>query len=247
MPLNFKSEERIVHKMDRGPTAYRVLVADRDSMSSDLLASALVRDSMHNAAAIQASDLLQSLGDANADVVVIGADLNSDSDSSFELANAVCRAHPEIYLVVLLNQTTPELVVNAFRAGARGVLSRQRPMSEFLDCIDHVGKGFIWAGGQELDALLGAIKNIRAPYALTPSTSLPLTTRELETVQCAARGMTNKSIASELGLSEHTVKNYLFRAFEKLGVSSRVELLLYLTARGFTFGPTKHDGPADYK
>jgi len=37
-------------------------------------------------------------------------------------------------------------------------------------------------------------------------------------------------------LSEHTVKNYLFRAFEKLGVSSRVELLFYLTIRGHTFG-----------
>jgi two-component system nitrate/nitrite response regulator NarL len=55
-------------------------------------------------------------------------------------------------------------------------------------------------------------------------------------VQCAATGQTNKAIASELGLSEHTVKNYLFRAFEKLGVSSRVELLFYLTSRGHSFG-----------
>jgi DNA-binding NarL/FixJ family response regulator len=38
--------------------------------------------------------------------------------------------------------------------------------------------------------------------------------------------------ASELGLSEHTAKNYLFRAFEKLGVQNRVELLFYLTSRG---------------
>jgi len=42
-------------------------------------------------------------------------------------------------------------------------------------------------------------------------------------------------IASEMGLSEHTVKNYLFRAFDKLGVSSRVELLFYLTTRGHSF------------
>jgi len=55
-------------------------------------------------------------------------------------------------------------------------------------------------------------------------------------VQCAARGRTNKAIASELCLSEHTVKNYLFKAFEKLGVSSRVELLFYLAIRGYSFG-----------
>ena len=51
--------------------------------------------------------------------------------------------------------------------------------------------------------------------------------------------MTNKTIASELNLSEHTVKNYLFRAFEKLGVSSRVELLFYLTIRGHSFSAAK--------
>jgi DNA-binding NarL/FixJ family response regulator len=60
-------------------------------------------------------------------------------------------------------------------------------------------------------------------------------------VQCAAKGKTNKAIASELGLSEHTVKNYLFRAFDKLGVSSRVELLFYLTLRGHTFSGTKSE------
>jgi hypothetical protein len=49
-------------------------------------------------------------------------------------------------------------------------------------------------------------------------------------------------IASELNLSEHTVKNYLFRAFEKLGVSSRIELLFYLTMRGHTFDGAKGDG-----
>ena len=61
----------------------------------------------------------------------------------------------------------------------------------------------------------------------------------MQVVQYAAKGKTNRTIANELGLSEHTVKNYLFRAFEKLGVSSRVELLFYLTIRGHTFSATK--------
>ena len=64
-----------------------------------------------------------------------------------------------------------------------------------------------------------------------------LTARELQVVQYAARGKTNKAIASELYLSEHTVKNYMFRAFEKLHVSNRVELLFYLATRGHPFGP----------
>ena len=65
----------------------------------------------------------------------------------------------------------------------------------------------------------------------------------------AARGKTNKAIAGELYLSEHTVKNYMFRAFEKLHVSNRVELLFYLATRGHPFGPPEIelDGPAAEK
>ena len=71
-----------------------------------------------------------------------------------------------------------------------------------------------------------------------------MTYREQQVVQAAARGKTNKVIASELGLSEHTVKNYLFRAFDKLGVSNRVELLFYLTMRGHTPGSGGPDAEA---
>jgi DNA-binding NarL/FixJ family response regulator len=116
-------------------------------------------------------------------------------------------------------------------------------MSEFLSCVEHVTKGFIWAGKQETNALLEAFRSIPAPKVLTPRNSPALTVRELQVVKCAARGKTNKSIAVELGLSEHTVKNYLFRAFEKLGVSSRVELLFYLTVGGRKLTVTNPDDP----
>jgi DNA-binding CsgD family transcriptional regulator len=52
-----------------------------------------------------------------------------------------------------------------------------------------------------------------------------LSNRELEVVHCLAEGLSNREIAENLGLSPHTIKNYLFRVFDKLGVSSRVELL----------------------
>ena len=50
-------------------------------------------------------------------------------------------------------------------------------------------------------------------------------------MRLVAEGMGNREIARELKLSEHTVKNYLFRIFEKLGFSNRVELVLYAIAR----------------
>lgn len=54
-----------------------------------------------------------------------------------------------------------------------------------------------------------------------------LTRREEDVVRLLAEGLQNREIAKELKLSEHTVRNYLFHIFEKLGVSSRVELVLY--------------------
>jgi two-component system nitrate/nitrite response regulator NarL len=237
-----KDDKFVTIASDTEPS-FRVLIVDRDSMSSDLLANALVRECRCEAAAIHSDELSHALSESEIDLVVIGAEVSSKSGDGFELAESVSRAYPDTCVLILLNQASQETVIQAFRSGARGVFSRQQPMAEFLDCVEHVRKGFIWAGKEETSSLLEALKSIPAPNPFTASDSPTLTARELEVVQYAAKGKTNRTIASELGLSEHTVKNYLFRAFEKLGVSSRVELLFYLTLRGHTFRATKSDPP----
>jgi two-component system nitrate/nitrite response regulator NarL len=243
MSLKVSSEERVPKQDESAEPPLRVLIVDRDAMSSHLLAEALVRNRRCDATAILEPDLLRTVITGEIYLVVIGADLNTGPGRGFELAAAVRRAHPEIIIVLLLNQADHVSVINAFRCGARGVFSRQRPIPEFLDCIEHVRKGYIWAGREETNSLLETFKNIPAPDGLTASMSTPLTRRELEVVQCAAKGRTNRAIAAELDLSEHTVKNYLFRAFEKLGISSRGELLFYLATRGHIFDTKqKSDG-----
>lgn len=214
---------------------FRVLIADRDSMSSDLLAATLVREKKFNASAIHSLDLLKTLTTHHADLVVIAADVNNNLRNGFDLARAVSQSHVDVLIVVLLNSPTHAGVIHAFRAGARGVFCRDQPIAEFLDCIDHVRRGFIWAGRQEANFLLQVLFNLPAPTLLGETDAADLTDRELQVVHCAAMGKTNKSIAQELRLSEHTVKNYMFRAFEKLGISSRVELLFYLTMKGHDF------------
>jgi len=215
--------------------AFRVLIVDRDEMSSDLLAARLAQDGRVHATGLRSADLMDQMANGKAQLVVIGSDLNHDTRTGFDLAHTVRRLHPAVPIVMLLTHSSRENVINAFRSGARGVFSRQRPVADFLDCIEHLRRGFIWAGPQETTLLLEAFNSVPSPNVLTASDATPLTMRELQVVKCAARGKTNKLIAVELGLSEHTVKNYLFRAFEKLGVSNRVELLFYLTQRGHTF------------
>jgi two-component system nitrate/nitrite response regulator NarL len=224
-----KSETDVVPK-------FRVLIVDRDSMSSHLLATALCQERNIRASAVQSADLLRQLDVEHVDMVIIGVEVNQTSPNEFDLTQTVSRAHPSVLIVMLLNHSTRDSVLNAFRSGARGVFPRQRPIADLLDCIERVRNGYIWAAEQETTHLLDAIRSFPAP---SPSTeSLPLSYREKQVVQSAARGKTNKVIAGELGLSEHTVKNYLFHAFEKLGVSSRTELLFHLTLRGQTLGST---------
>src|ERR1017187_2593124 len=233
------AQEKVVQIGGLLVPAFSAVIVGYDPMGSDLLVNALVHNLRCDAVAVRSSDLLQVLGARNVDLVILSANLSARLGVGFDLANAVSCAHPKIPIVILLDQPPREAVINAFRSGARGVFGRQESMSEFIDCVEHVRKGFIWAGRKETNFVLEAFKNISAPIALTVGNSSTLTKRELQVVQCAAAGKANKTIASELGLSEHTVKNYLFRVFEKLGVSSRVELLFYFTTHGHSSGPPR--------
>jgi two-component system, NarL family, nitrate/nitrite response regulator NarL len=242
-PPRNKPEERAVSATQETARLVRILIVDRDSMSSDLLANALDRDKNYEAIAVDSSELMSTLAMGEVDLVVIASELNVKTRNGFDLAHLVGLEYPNVFIVILLNQSDRDSVINAFRCGARGVFCRARPMTDLLDCVEHVRKGFIWAGRTETDVLLDALRCIPSASLLNESDTPALTMRELQVVQCAAKGRTNRAIAQELGLSEHTVKNYLFRAFDKLGVSSRVELLFYLTMRGHKFTADEIEAP----
>jgi two-component system nitrate/nitrite response regulator NarL len=225
-----------LNRVNNHESRIRVLIVDRDEMSSDLLATRLTRDGVIQASGIRAANLLNCMASGEVQLVIIGADLNDVSMTGFDLAKAVHRDYPAAPIVMILSDSTQEAVINAFCSGARGVFSRRQQLADFLDCVDHVRKGFIWAGPQETTFIQEAFLSVPSPNMLLVGDTCPLTMRELQVVKCAASGKTNKAIAWELRLSEHTVKNYLFRAFEKLGVSNRIELLFYLTQRRNTFG-----------
>ena len=82
-------------------------------------------------------------------------------------------------------------------------------------------------GSTELHFLIEALAEFAPVRMVNASGTVVLSKREHDVVACVVRGLTNREIAQALKLTEHTVKNYLFRIFDKLGVSSRVELALY--------------------
>jgi DNA-binding NarL/FixJ family response regulator len=235
MEMALVHQEKVLKISQRGDAAFRVVIVGRDSLTGSLLADSLTHNLNCESVATRQSDVMRLLASRKVDLVIISADFNSVAGAGFDLASDVSSAHPLIPIIILLDEPVNDLVIRAFICGARGVFNPHDSMIEFIDCVEHVRKGSIWAGKEVTNFLLDALRCIPVPGLLTKDPSSALSTRELQVVHCAARGKTNKAIASELCLSEHTVKNYLFKAFEKLGVSSRVELLFYLTVRGHSF------------
>jgi DNA-binding NarL/FixJ family response regulator len=142
--------------------------------------------------------------------------------------------YPEIKAVVLLESPKRETIVQAFRLGARGVFSKNSPIKVLGKCITCVQQGQVWASSTELGFVLEALAAAPSVRPLATSALNQLSARELDVVACLAEGLSNREIAQQLKLSRHTVKNYMFRIFDKLGVSSRVELLFYVLSRPLT-------------
>jgi DNA-binding NarL/FixJ family response regulator len=234
-------QQRALQLSPREKTVPKVVVVGRHALSSSLIADALTHNLGLDASVVSPPELLRSLGRSEFALAIISADLNSVSGAGFELADTISRSYPKIPIIIMVDELSYDSVTQAFRSGARGVFEHGETMAKFLDCVEHVRQGLIWAGKEGTDFLMESLRKIPAPSGITGDDFSALTVRELQVVQYAARGKTNKAIACELYLSEHTVKNYLFRAFDKLHVSNRVELLFYLTTRGQALGPLEID------
>jgi len=218
-------------KTDACHPQIRVLVADSSPMQRQLLVEAL-REQGFSAAASEADvgSILQRLEQEPCDVLVISA---SQLLAETSPLRAIHLNMPEIGKVVLLDSDTREGVVQAFRAGARGIFClADSSFVSLCECVQRVYRGEIWATPRQLGYLLDSVSHAPTLQVLTVAGDRLLTSREEQVVALVADGLSNRNIATELGLSEHTVKKYLFRIFEKLGISNRVELVLYAVHHG---------------
>jgi DNA-binding CsgD family transcriptional regulator len=126
-----------------------------------------------------------------------------------------------------------EVVVNAFRSGARGLFCfSQYPFRLLCKCIHSVHQGQVWADSEQMQYVIESLSQVPSLHMVNSRGTRLLTPREEQVVALVADGLSNREVACELRLSEHTIKKYLFRIFDKLGISSRVELVLYALSHG---------------
>lgn len=214
----------------RGPI--RVLIGLDTPMDCQLLQTA-VKSSRQRfdvvACAVSRHSILDCFSRESVDVALINADLEDGRLAGLELLPEIGASYRSTPVVVLFDTWQDDLIVHAFRRGAKGVFCRLEKELELLwKCINAVHDGQVWANSGQMQLLLNALRS----EAVIPPVSSPglksLAMREMQVANLVAEGLANRDVAVKLGLSEHTVSNYLFRIYNKLGISSRIELALYI-------------------
>ena len=207
-----------------------VLIASPRAISCELLVGALKQHKQFRVVngSTTSNEVLEAVRSAHVDVALIHPTLADGPLSGFAALRQIQEIAPEVRSIILLDANERNLVVDAFRVGARGVFSVSKSNFKALcRCIEQVHAGQIWANSSELSEVIEAFYQL-APVRVVNADGLRLlTAREDDVVRLLSEGMQNRDIARKLKLSEHTVKNYLFHVFDKLGVSSRVELVMY--------------------
>jgi DNA-binding NarL/FixJ family response regulator len=218
-----------------GSNSISVLIADSNRMQVQLLGSALRRHPEFHIVTCQmdADSILQSVSGTPPQVALLSQPSPGNIAEFVTTLRSFHVSHPEIPKVLLLDGWNRELVVSAFRSGARGVFNITDSNLHLLcKCLVRVAAGQVWINTEQLNCLLDLISEVPSLRVVNTGGRPILTPREEQVVALVAEGFSNREIACELNLSHHTVKKYLFRIFEKLGISTRVELVLYAVNNG---------------
>ena len=218
-----------------GCKAISVLIGDATQMSSDLMCRELNRTpkqfrviSGPSKLRVLATEILSR----RPDVALISARLMDGPSAGFQLLSQLRDLNCSTRLIMLLDEPDREQVLNAFAGGAKGVMCRTEHPQALRRCIRCVYNGQIWANTEQIEIVLGALMRGRPLRMVNAKGIHLLTEREDEVVHLVLDGFTNEEISLQLRVSLHTVKNHIFRIYEKLGISSRSELILYVLSKG---------------
>jgi DNA-binding NarL/FixJ family response regulator len=217
-----------------GVAPIRLLIAEETPLELQLLTDTFKRTRLGFGTihcAVSSSQVMHLATEDIIDIALISEDLQDGPYKGIHAVERLSAMHPKIRSVVLVRNIRPQLTLDAFRSGAKGVFCRKEPIEALWKCIRAVHKGQVWADSEQLEVILRALVEAKPLRATNLQGTSLLTKREDQVAALVAEGLTNREVAERLGLSEHTVSNYLFKIYEKLGISRRVEFVLYCFSR----------------
>ena len=143
-----------------------------------------------------------------------------------------------VRVILLTAAAEKEQIVEALQLGARGVVLKDSATQILLKSIRAVMSGEYWVGRESVSNLVQYLRSlIGSSTVASRQKRYGLTPRELEIISAVVAGYANKEIAEHFKISEDTVKHHLSNIFDKLGVSTRLELALFAVNQSLPFKP----------
>lgn len=213
----------------------RIMIADQEGVFRLGLKKLFgVEDDLRVVA--QAADLTEALALAKEfkpDLILLQAEILKDARGLFV---EIRQALPDAKTVVTASTLTDDEALHHVQQGAAGVILKSTDPELFVKCARKVVEGEVWLPKKQVAQMA---KLLEGSESVRPRDTL--TNREKTIISYLMQGWRNREIARHLGITEQTVKNHLRTIYDKVGVSDRLELVLYAIHQRLELPPT---GPA---
>jgi len=181
--------------------------------------------------AVDGEDTVRVVGELKPHVLLL--DLSLPKLSGLEVLAELGKLGAQTRTIMLTAAIEREQVIEALQLGVRGIVLKHSALQLLLKSIRCVNEGQYWIGHEGVSDVIQALRRMK-PSRNAPGAgrNFGLSSREMEVIALIVAGYTNKDLARELGISENTAKHHLTNIFDKLGVSNRLELVLYAVDNG---------------
>lgn len=169
---------------------------------------------------------------AQPDIILLDLDLEGRNSLEFFMELASAAKGARVLMLTAIND--PEIHRRAVLLGSAGVVLKRHASETLFRAIERVSQGEVWLDQSMIAGLLSAANKVEHMDAVRIAT---LTKREREIILLIGEGLRNKKIADRLFVSETTVRHHLTSIFSKLGVSSRLDLVIYAYRHGLINSP----------
>jgi len=166
-------------------------------------------------------------------------DVNLPGINGQQITHQVSQDRLTTRVILMTGYDDVEQAIHAALAGAHGYCSKDIQPQSLSRIIREVAEGkFVFAGNvftrRELELWVeDQMEGARRSYSEPGTPFHPLSDREMEVLSCVVRGMSNKEIATLLGISHQTVKNHVTAILRKFGVEDRTQAVVYALKRGW--------------
>jgi DNA-binding NarL/FixJ family response regulator len=206
----------------------RVMLVDDHEVVREGLRTLLARNKgvIVAAEAATMAEAIDAAARAKPDVIVM--DVRLPDGSGVEACRTIREARPETRVIMLTSYADDEALFASIVAGAAGYLLKQTRGQALIDAITSVAQG---RSLLDPDVTGKVLERVRRGRGDEDPAFASLTDQERKVLEQLAEGKTNRDIGQTLFLSEKTVKNYVSRILDKLGLSRRAEAAAYMAKR----------------